>query len=525
VNVVLLGFRTILAVTALAGLACAPGAGMLPAADYRDDLRTARSVSLRCPRARLAGCIRALSQAAGVSLSAGPQLADEPLVAGTPARPLRETMAALAELFEASWTTVPGSPAGYRLDVHPSVIGKQATARAAFLKHQRVALDQMAAETVRDLRAGNAPRPGAMQQEAFALLLWSYLPPADRERVLGGAPVSFPIPEAGAQPVLEQMVAIAAKPAARVTGPLLATYDLDDPEDTGLPQLRARATARREDSIVAAIGMVDWLPPLPAAPPLAGADAGPTLPASAGARGRLAGTPDELIQALSDAIGASVFSRQRALAGTFSVVAGGRTAGAVAAEVAGMCGVTVTVSARGSYLFRSQTALLDLSARPAGGVVRSYLEHRPSAGKPVPLALLSSLAELTPLQLATLRRSNLCTPEARFAADGPALLAFVRALAPDQRRALFGTGGLEVASLTHAQLHALLDARVKRAGFDVFEQMQRLRGLRFRLQENLEHSPYVLTLEALRGDAVVARRELTLPVVGLEEEPSARRGE
>ena len=89
-------------------------------ADYIEDSRTAKGLTLTIPRTALGECLKAMSEASGVSLAASPALASEQLVGHVPRRPLRETMRALEELFDAVWTTLPGSPASYRLDPDPA---------------------------------------------------------------------------------------------------------------------------------------------------------------------------------------------------------------------------------------------------------------------------------------------------------------------------------------------------------------------------------------------------------------------
>lgn len=504
------------------------------AGDYRDDARTARAVSFQSPRAALRECARALSQATGVGLTVSPALGEEHLTGYVPKRPLRETMDALGELYDGVWTLVPGSPPSYRLDPEETKARAQTAARTALLKRYQKAIDEMAAEARTELKDF---KPGAesstqREMELLALSLWSFLPPADRERVLRGATVTFSIPEPQARPMLPLMLSISrrsvpVKEDLKLTGPVLASMTIDDRgEKSGFPAVHARATGPRENSILAAIGLIDLLrlQPQPKAPdpPAVSAD-DPLLPADAGENGRLTGTRDEILQKIGEDFGAPVLSRHRASSGTApGLVVGGRRISQVMAEFAASADAAARLNARGFYLVRSLTELLDTLQLPSPGVVERYLKTRPPVGQKVRLAQLAELAALSPMQLAILERGNLCSEDAGFARRTYAVLAFYRALTPAQRQALTSEAGVEAGTLTPPQLHALLNEKAKRGEFNIFGQLQEIKGLRFRFLEHPERREDSLQLQALRAGGVVSSAAVSLPAVAAERGPTAR---
>ena len=85
---------------------------MLPAPARADDdladARTAAAVSFASPRAPLGDCLRVLSEASGVTLAAGPALAEESLVGYVPRRTLRETKQALEDLIHGAISAADG---------------------------------------------------------------------------------------------------------------------------------------------------------------------------------------------------------------------------------------------------------------------------------------------------------------------------------------------------------------------------------------------------------------------------------
>jgi hypothetical protein len=144
-------------------------------------------------------------------------------------------------------------------------------------------------------------------------------------------------------------------------------------------------------------------------------------------------------------------------------------------------------------------------------VLQRYLASRPKDGDIVPFVKLAELAPLTPLQLAVLQRSNLASAEAEKARETFAVMRFYQSLTPDQRARLFGESGVSAETLTHAQVHAFLDEKRKRAEFDIHDQLQQLRGLSFRFREVLDKDEDGLVLEALRDGNVVYAGSQALP--------------
>jgi hypothetical protein len=503
-------------------LACAlaaPGSG---ADDYLGDARTARAVAFGSPRSTLRECLQVLSETVEVSLTASPALSEEPLTGFVPSRPLRETMGALAELFDAGWTTLPGSPASYRLDPDPVKAKAAAAARAEERKRLIAGIDQVAANEMNAMRALERTPSVSAVGRVFALALWPHLPAADRARLLDGASVTIPIPEAKAEPLHRLILAAAKTEPLRLSGPLLATFDLDDRADTAFPSIRARATAMREDSITGAVGFYDPPAPSPKAVPADPPPDAPVFPEGIGDDGRFSGVRDQLVVELAQAGNLPILSRHRAYGGTAGAAAGGRPVPLVLAELARNCEGTAAVTSRGFYLIRSVTESLDRAGVAPASAVQAYLKQRPEPGKAVPLEALSALGALTPMQLSVLERSNVCSSEAGFAREAYAVLRFYRALTPRQRRAVFDDAGLQVAGLNHAQLHELLDQRMKRADFDIHEHVQAIRGLSFRFVERLGEEN-TLTLQAWRGGRLLSSSTVELPVVEAEDRPVARR--
>lgn len=492
-------------------------------ADYLEDGRTARAVALKIPRTPLANCLRALSETTVVSLSAAAALAGEHLVGYVPRRPLRETMDALAELFDGTWTSLPGKPSSYRLDPVPEKSKAHGAARKALLAQYVRAIDEKAAEVAKDAQRGK-PLDTSDRLTAFGLLLWSHLSPPDRERVLSGesVTVSIPEPQAGIihRVIQETMTAASNQQPGPVTGPAFATFDLDDraPSDAklqGLPTLRARATGMGANSATGAIGFVSFVgfvkghrTPVPA------------LPQSlSGVVREVSGTRDELVLLIGAASRLPILSRQRGAGGNaWDFPQGERPISEMIVGLAERCDATLTVTARGYQLLRSQTELLDHSCQIPLPLVQAYLKDRPAMGKPVPFAHLAQLGSLTPMQLSLLELANLCSEDAQIAGDTYALLRFYQALAPEQRAALFAPAGIEVRTLTHAQLHQLLDQRDKRGEFDLITHLQDFRGLRLRFREKLEGRASTVVLQALRGEETVSQNEFALPIVR-EEKP------
>lgn len=490
---------------------------------YLEDVRTARAVTLKVPRCTLAQCLAAFSKAAGIELSAGPALSRQQLVAYVPKRTVRETMSAIEELFDASWTPA-GSPSSYRLDPDPVRTKVRQAARTTLLQKLRKSLDDQAVEAQRKIKTEPLPVDQTAQRDLFPPLLWSQLTPEQRLQVLGGTPVTLTIPEAKAHPAYELAVSIALKEKAPLISPLMVTFDLDDRNELALPTLRVRATGMRADSIVGAIHSLDVLKgieiPKPAPPP-----GGPTLPDNIGEQGRVGGTRDELILELGEAAGLPLLSRQRAQGGTGpAVVIAGRSVSQVMADVAAACDVAITPSSRGFYLLRSRTEAFD-AAGDVPDWLAKYVARRPAKGQFVSWDLLAELGDLTPLQLAVVQRSNLCTEETITAGEIYTVLRFYRTLSAEQRNAIFSPEGLDVSTLTHPQLHALLDEKVKRGNWEVHGPLQAIKGLRFRFQNTTNDGKPAVTLSAVRdGKDLEAPIVVELPQIEEEEEhPTATR--
>jgi hypothetical protein len=520
----------------LLGASAAYSLGLNTSSSYLEDPRTARGVLLDCPRAPLRESLRSLSRATGVPLSASAALAEEPMTGYVPKRPLRETMGALEELFDGVWTRLPGSPPAYRLDPEPVMAKAQEAARRALLKRYQKAVDDLALQTMRQVKAARAETlDNPSRTLALSAILWSQLSPAQKERVLQGEPVTTSVPEAQAGLAYDLTLAITRNyvPAVaenkKLTGAMLATFDLELAStavtvNAPLPSIRARASGMRDNSIIAAVSLIDvsniQLLPRPAPRPET-ADDSPPLPAGIGQNGQLSGNRDLLVRKIGEACGVPILSRHQPDGTNRSVDAGGRKVSQVMADLAQRCGAAVEVNARGFRLLRSLTELLDASGRPPAATIQAYLKERPPAGKAVPFRTLSRLGELTPLQFSVLQRSSICASEAGFARQAFALLRFYRSLTPPQREELFSEKGLPVSTLAHAQLHALLDQRDKRANFDIYTHLQEINGLIFRFQESQEGEATLLRLQALRDGNFLAKTEIPLPVVEPEETPVA----
>lgn len=502
-----------------------------PGRAYLTDLRTARAVSLVSPRASLAECLSELSRVpeVGIDLTAAPELGSEQLTAYVPKRPLRETMGALEELFDAAWVPSPGTAPAYHLTPDPVRARVQVATRAVLLRSLQKVLDDQAAEALKEAKGG-ALASETQRSNRMGLLLWSHLKPAEKLRVLQGFPTTISIPESQAADTYQSLVAAARLGLSTIedrplAGPLLASFDLEDLADRGLPQLRARATALRENSIVGAISLIEFFRGAAAPRPeqIDPPKDTPLLPQTIGNNGRIYGTRDELVARVGEACGVPILSRHRAYGGTASVSLGGRTLGQAMTEMAGYCEATLTANARGYQLLRSTTEAYDSLALPSSGPVQNYLKQRPKEGDWVTLEQLMELSSMTSLQLSVLQRSNLCDNEATFVREAYAVVRFYRSLTPEQRRLLFSEAGVEVASLTHAQLHQLLDAKAKRADWDIHEHVQQVRGLRFMFRNLERRNETVLEMRAIRGSRLVSPASTELPRVELEERPTASR--
>jgi hypothetical protein len=498
-------------------------AAAAPPVGYLEDSRTLRALRLSAPRAPLAAVLRVLGQAAALPLGASAVLAEETLVGYVPARPLRETMQALETLFEARWVAV-GS--GYELAQTPEGARAQAAARTAQLRRYRAALDEAARPVAAAAEAGKPPPDTLPAAEYRALLLWSALPPEERDRVLRGEVRSHVIPVEKAAAINRMMLVFSERPHEPLTGPVLATFDLDDRSDLAMPALRARATGRRATSIIAGIGLADltrYAQPT-REPPLNSAADGDPFPPEVGGTGRFDGTRDDVVRSLALACNLPILSRHRAMGGSApGVVAGGRRLSQVLGELAAACDAHPSLTARGFGLLRPAGGLLDWALQPASPLVRKYLASRPEPGSTVSLEQLVPLGELTPGQLSVLSRENRCDPEADFVRGAYALVRFVGALGPAERAALASVHGLELASLPHAALHALVDERAKRGELNIFAQLQNLPGLHLRFQVLEGRTEDNLVMQALRGPDMVAGAVLTLPVVEPDELPAASR--
>jgi hypothetical protein len=292
-----------------------------------------------------------------------------------------------------------------------------------------------------------------------------------------------------------------------------------------LPQLRARATAMRENSIIGAFGVLDLttLVGLPKPPeiPEVGTDL-PPLATNIGENGRFIGTRDELVARVGAGCNLPVLSRHRALPdSTYNLNAAGRRAPQLIGDLARQCDSTYTLTSRGYYLLQSNSAIIDSLYLPPANVVEAYLKARPAKDKRIPFAQQSDLAAMSPIQLKILARSNLCSEDAEFAYDTYGLLRFFRLLTPEQRKQLFSSGaagldasaaqpGLDAATLSHAALHAFLDERTKRGDLNIYGELQEMKGLRLRFAEYTDKRENTFVAQGLRGAEIktTATREL-----------------
>jgi hypothetical protein len=496
--------------------------GAARADDFLADGRTARTVRFASPRASLQQCLAVLGKAAGTTLTAATELADEPLTGYVPYRPLRETMQALEELFDAAWSSAPANPAAYVLRLDPARHKPVAARHAAILKKQRLMVDTAAAEAARLVRSGTLPGDRSLQP-TFALAIWARLTPPERDRVLQGTPVTITIPEAQADDLYRVMISISRREKTPLVGPLLATLDLDDLAEHGIPAIRVRATAIRSNGVTGAIGAIDFVPASTSHPTQPGE--GPSLPMNIGEQGEVSGTREEVIFKLGKAADLPILSRHRALGGSAGVTAGGRKLAEVMADLASpnQLDAVYHATARGFHLFRSATEWIDHVALPPPGPVAAYLAGRPPMNSVVPFHKLLPLAQLMPVQLAILERGNTCSEDAHSAREVYALMHFYLALSPAQQAALFTPEGIPAAGCTHAQLHQLLAGKDKRAGWDVEGPLQNPKSIRLRFQEIAGDSGKNLEVEAVREGMVVASGNAQLPLVEAEDQPSAER--
>ena len=511
--------RRIASLTSLA-LAMLLAGAQTARADYGDDSRTAKGAAFGSPRAPLGKCLRLLSDATGVALTAAPALATEPLVGYVPRRPLRETMQALEDLYDGQWVAVSGSPAGYRLDPEPNRAKAAAATRAVAFKEFRKTIDDAAADAMRRVKAGE-PLPASQDQKSrlLPLLLWAQLPSPDRDRVLNGQTITISIPVAQVGAIHELIIGIATKSMAPPIAPALATYDMDDRTDLGVPSLRARATVLRENSIVGAIGSVEFIKQPGAPRPPDSPEGDPVLPAGIGDAGRFNGERDEILVKLAEEAGLPILSRQRVQGGSArTVVAGGKRLSEVMADLSASVDANYRPTARGFHLFRSRTEVIDRVGLPIDSVVQHYLAQRPALSQIVPFATLSLLAPLSPFQLAVLQRSNLASDDAGIARQIFAVMRFYQSLKPEQQKAIFSAEGLAVEGLDHRQLHAFLDQKDKRGDLEVHDHLQQIKGLYFRFKEERDKDDDgSLILQVVRDGAVVATSNQDLPHVSREE--------
>ena len=488
-------------------------AGAVSADGYLEDPATAAGVSFVSPRASLGECLAVLGKASGLGLEVVPGLTGEDLVGCSLRRPLRELMAALARLYGARWARGAG---GYRLEPDPALHRLETAARARDIQRERRALDAAVAENLRKLKAGAlAPTVQSQRVMIFGSLIWSHATPAQRDLVFQGRAVHFPVPEAQGRPLYETLLSLSNKKAEPLQGPLLATIDLEDLADTGWPTLRTRASARRRDSVLSIIttfalpGTTDRKP-LPAPEPDSeDAVASP----SAGDNGRLQGTREELVALAGKELGVPILSRHRAWGGTAGVAIGGRRIRQVIHDIAQSCEATVSVTSRGFYLLRSRTAAFDALGQVPTPVAAQLRAAFPPDREPE-FERFAVFGALTPLQISLLQRGNICPEVAELAGSAYAVIRFVESLTTQQRTALFGAG-VDATTLSHHQLHLLLDQRDKRADFDVYEHLQEISGLRLRAQKpNAGEGDLVLSTS--RGDKELSRAVLEFP----EPEPT-----
>lgn len=520
------------------GLAAAP-APSPRAAPYLEDARTARAVQLSVPRSSLRETLLALSSVAGFELTATPALAEERLVGYVPRRALRETMQALETLFEARWTRVPGMGGGYLLSPDPVRARAESEQQAAALKRMRARLDALAVQAQKQAAVGNPPEDTLSPPTTPVPVLWQHLTPPDRDRVLRGASVTISIPIERIGPLNVWMVNSSRREPAPLTEPLLATYDLDYdldfPEGRGALALRARATGRRENSLIAIIGIQELSrlgqPARPAQ--VEEMPAGEQFPPKVGGTGRFFGGRDEVLARLAEACGVPILSRHRPQKQTANITAGGRSLSTVLTDLSTLYDVTPTLTSRGFCLLRDAGVVPEISLRPLATVVAEYLKGRPPVGSVVTLAQMSPLGALIPGQLAVLAQSSQCSAEARFLTGTTsggdaspqvgayAIVRFYASLSPEQRVALASTEGLDMAALTHRQLHTLIDARGKRGDFDLFPHLNEIREMRLRFRERPEQKEDNLILQAMRGGMTEAGVTLNLPVVVELPKPTA----
>lgn len=501
------------------------------AGDYLEDARTARGFRLVTPRVPLSECLQALSGAAGMTLDAAPELAGEPLVAAVPRRPLRETMAALEQLFDARWARLPGAGAGFRLQPDPAKLAALRTARENYLKRVQQEVDRQCAETVKEARAAQSVPSSRRSTLVLGLLLWNSLAPAQRRSVTLGQTVTVQVAKADEALLIRFLSDTQDRDRRAVAAPLFVTFDLDDrgprdlPIDDARPTIRARVTSHGANQVAGQVGVIDFLTlaalPKAAEPAPLFPDA-PPFPDEVGASGRFDGSRDEQIEKFALGCGLPVLSRHRARGGSGeSLLAGGRKPGEVLLQLAASCDAVASTTPRGFALLRSQTEWVDNLGFPPQAIVREYVRQQPAKGQALSLEAVTPLIRLNPLQLSVLTRSNQCTDAAEFVRSAGALIRFRQALSPSQRQALESEAGLGASELTPLQLHHLLDERSRRGDWDVYNQMSRVDNLRLRWKPRAGEPRPGMLLQVLREGKQIVSNELELPVPEDEDLPSA----
>ncbi len=513
-------------------LAAAPSllvAAPARAADYREDARTARSVSLASPRAALGRCVGLLGETVGVPLRVAPTLAHEPLTGYVPTRPLRETLDALAELYDGVWVSfTEGTVSGYRLDPDPARSRAFIAARKALLRRYAQAIDAQAVQA-------SAPAPpntrSLAAEQLLCLAAWQGLSRAEQERLLTGEVVVALLRERAAARVL------AAMPQGKKTAPIppsatvAVSLEFDDRTDSATPSLRAcvaaigkvdPAVSRTVASGTGRLDILSLVPPDPASPPPVPTEDEARFGEKAADNGFLSGTRDDVMLRLAVEGKVPVLSRHRPIGGSFGLPLAGKPISQAIHELASSCAASARATNRGYWLLRSRTELLDPSASYPAEVVQGLAGHAPDKG-PIPFASLAPLAGLSALQLSALERSNLCSTAANHAREYPALLRFYRSLRPEQQKSLFGTGGLPAAGLQPAQIVTLADERYRRGDWDLGSAFQNWSEVTLRFREIRSVTEGSVEMEALRSGEILTRATIALPVPEPEDQPQARR--
>ena len=517
----------------LAGLALLAGAALFAAVTpsraqstngYLEDARTIRGVSLVAPRGALAPAIAELSRVSEVKLTISADLGRQSLVAVVPRRALRETMSALAELYEADWVTLPGSsPAAYELRPRPQAVKQQQQARQRLIQRTVRALDQAArAEPKEKVER----RDHIKRSRALALRAWVKLSATDKQQVLTGTQVTMSLPAQKAMDLAELLNPGELDPSTiKITGPLRVDVDLHDLADTASPSLRVRVIAPVATGFIGEQARFDFVRLVEAPQPKRPAtdQSEPKLPDTLGEDGYYSGLRDEILMEFGRDAKVPMLSRHRAYGGGAGFRAGGRRLSAALYDLGRMLDADPELNVRGFALFRSRTAAWDLLGLTPEGPVKQVVAARPKIDEPFALDQVIPLAALTPFQLGVLSRGNIVPEVADYVREAYGPCRFYRALSEDQRLALTSKAGLSLEGLPVELMQFLFEDSAHRGDLRVQRASSKIKGLRMRYDEVIQDGDLTSLWTVFRANTVVTDTAIPLPLAEEVALPRAER--